>query len=665
MATLPRLAPLSLPAPAPVPSTPTITILGSSSWAQDAALFWLAFGANVNLICDRDEECRMSEEQEQAKSSQIQLGLLDRLAMVPRYRARNTLLTLPFAEHVGLTHDSAASASASASASTSTSTSTSALLLDLSASSPSASQAKAIMLPVPVPVPVPVPAPAPAPAQSDEESRESTNEQAQAFPMLLHLLPTRDNDILDSAALEILLPASADGPSADLYSNSSLTALDSLTAALGLTTWRRVMDAQSPLERLRAAVRDFRFACSRAPSSIEEAHPEQVPDGLDLYKMLQIRSGQERQLLDAQRVSRGLRQMPTPYLLALELLRAKLLCIDAHTGQTHEVCDLSSFGPSGSLRGPDGVTFDASRGCAYVTCMGTPSSDNGWILRVPLSVRHGPEGERVGASKARHVSCSAQPEYVVRPGQTHTPKQVYYEEKTDRIYWCDREGGRIQSIKPDGSSLQTIYRSQPAHIPKPLVDQRDWCVGIAIDAQRELLYWTQKGYAKSMSGRIFCAPLPTIASQSQEEEEASHLTPDSESVHTIADALPEPIDLHLSPDGQWLYCTTRGEVPFGNSVLRFWVGRCDKEGRGQKPSAAQAAASQVQRLTPASFAPLLVSLGFHEAIGLAISSTPHHPDARIYVADLGGSIWSHRTNGTDRRCLLKDAGSFTGLCLLE
>jgi hypothetical protein len=178
---------------------------------------------------------------------------------------------------------------------------------------------------------------------------------------------------------------------------------------------------------------------------------------------------------------------------------------------------------------------------------------------------------------------------IIPPGATHTPKQLVLDAPREYLYWCDREGGKIQRCKLDGSQLETLYISaltQDQH-----KDQRTWCVGITLDTARGLLYWTQKGGSKASSGRIFRANIdpPTGADPASRAD-----------VEILFDGLPEPIDLEYY-DG-FLYWTDRGDPPFGNSLNRADVSA------PLKPGATPRGPSST----------LVIAERFHETIGLTV-----------------------------------------------
>lgn len=263
---------------------------------------------------------------------------------------------------------------------------------------------------------------------------------------------------------------------------------------------------------------------------------------------------------------------------------------------------------SGLKNMPDGVQIDGRTGLVYWTAMGSSGSSNdGSLWRANL------DGSQVTA--------------IVAQGHTHTPKQIVLD--GEKLYWCDREGGRIQSCQLDGSQLTTLYDSAAGE-KRPLQDGQHWCVGIALDTKRQLLYWTQKGGSKGGAGRIFRAPIPPSGETITK-------------VETLFHHLPEPIDLEIDAESQQLYWTDRGDPPYGNTLNKASVARpFSAEANSAGPSA-----------------DLMLAERFHETIGLALDT-----EKRLaYVSDLLGSIWAVDLDTGDKRALIRDRGNYSGITL--
>nr|WP_314264300.1 hypothetical protein [uncultured Moellerella sp.] len=189
---------------------------------------------------------------------------------------------------------------------------------------------------------------------------------------------------------------------------------------------------------------------------------------------------------------------------------------------------------------------------------------------------------------------------LVGNGQVRTPKQLQFVDETQRLYWCDREGGKVTSCKTDGTDLQ-VHVERPRNNENK-VDILDECVGISVDLANNWLYWTQKGPSKGNLGSLFRVPLTA----------KNHQNPANRTdIQLLLDKLPEPIDLLLDEDEQILYWTDRGSEPNGNSLNRADV--------------TQNGLANYQ----------VICRGFKEAIGLAYDK----PAQLMYVTDLSGGVY--------------------------
>jgi DNA-binding beta-propeller fold protein YncE len=255
---------------------------------------------------------------------------------------------------------------------------------------------------------------------------------------------------------------------------------------------------------------------------------------------------------------------------------------------------------------PDGITIDSSARHMYWTNMGSSlSSNSGSIERANLD------------GSDRRV--------VIPQGSVGawTPKQITFVEDAGRkwIYWCDREGMKV---------MRACVDSVPAQ-PEVLVDagdalkgdgedKRRWCVGIAVDAARGVVYWSQKGSSKGSAGRIFRARI--------EAPETSK--------EVLFDKLPEPIDLELDEEGRVLYWTDRGDPPKGNTLNRAFVG----DGK----------VGEVE----------ILATRFHETIGLAVDKE----GKKAYVSDLAGGVYEVDLVSRKKKVLFPELGDLTGIALV-
>ncbi len=174
---------------------------------------------------------------------------------------------------------------------------------------------------------------------------------------------------------------------------------------------------------------------------------------------------------------------------------------------------------------PDGIVVDQSRGHVYWTNMGAP--DPGAGPRSEVAYARNGSLERADLNGTNRVT-------IVPRGAFTTGKQLAADFEAGVLYWCDREGMQVLSCNLDGSDLRPLV--VPAVGDEAARTISNHPVGIAIDLDRRLLYWTQKGAPKAGEGRIFRASLdlPPGADPQHRDD-----------IELLWKDLPEPIDLHL------------------------------------------------------------------------------------------------------------------------
>ncbi|WP_193070023.1 SMP-30/gluconolactonase/LRE family protein [Brevibacterium aurantiacum] len=300
---------------------------------------------------------------------------------------------------------------------------------------------------------------------------------------------------------------------------------------------------------------------------------------------------------------------PAPKLFALEVLKGRLVRIDPGSGETTIIS-------SELAEAPDGIVIDRENFRALITQMGQPD-------HAPAPGEEPPFTTRNGSVVAVDLNTGTLAE-VVRRGTFTTGKQIARNPADGRIYWADREGRAIYRCEADGSNVTPVVETAD----RGPNSSEEECVGVAVDAENKMLYWTIKGPADGGKGRILRAGL---------EIPSGSTAANREDYEIIAAELPEVIDLDLDLDAGVLYWTDRGVGPLGNSLNRARI-----------PAAGKTIT-----------APTVLETGFHEAIGLALDL----PSGLAYVSDLSGEIRAvDLTRGTSRTVTVLE-GAATGIAL--
>ena len=257
---------------------------------------------------------------------------------------------------------------------------------------------------------------------------------------------------------------------------------------------------------------------------------------------------------------------------------------------------------------PDGVVVDVPAGHVYWTNMGNPSANDGSIERADL------DGGNITT--------------IVPEGGTFTPKQLQLDKKNGKLYWSDREGMRVMRSNLDGSKIETLI--QAGHGEADRRDARNWCIGVALDVEGGKLYWSQKGNDNAGEGRIFRANLEIPKGQGPANRK---------DIELLFDSLPEPIDLDLDLVNRMMYWTDRGDPPRGNTVNR----------------------AHMDAAFPNRKEPQIVFTHLMEGIGLALDLK----GGRMFLTDLGGSVYSASLDGSNKKTLLVAQGNLSGIAYAE
>ena len=278
---------------------------------------------------------------------------------------------------------------------------------------------------------------------------------------------------------------------------------------------------------------------------------------------------------------------------------------------------LFSVNPDGSdqkalvteCRHPDGVVVDVEAAHIYWTNMGVPNLNDGSIERADFDGRNR--------------------KTIVPMGGTFTPKQLYLDRENGKLYWSDREGMRVMRSNLDGSKIETLVDTSEGDV-RPGSNPRKWCVGISVDMKHGEIYWTQKGPDNAGQGSILRVNIEIPKGQS-----AAKRT----DIEVLFDALPEPIDLELDLDNRMMYWTDRGDPPRGNTVNRAPM---DAELKMRQP-------------------PEILVTHLMEAIGITLDLKGQ----RMFLTDLGGSVYSAKLDGSVEKRLLYAQGNLSGIAYAE
>jgi hypothetical protein len=215
---------------------------------------------------------------------------------------------------------------------------------------------------------------------------------------------------------------------------------------------------------------------------------------------------------------------------------------------------------------------------------------------------------------------------IVPRGVTHTPKQLHLDRPSGKLYWADREGMRMMRCNLDGTQVEILVVSGDPEAQRG--DATRWCVGVALDHAKGQMYWTQKGSDNAGVGRIYRAGIEIPKGETARSRS---------DIEVWRDNLPEPIDLEFDATGRLLYWTDRGDPPAGNTLNR--------------------AAVDADPSVP----PQILISHLMEGIGLALDVAGD----RLFVTDLGGTVYTARLDGSEPKALAAAQGNLSGIAFAD
>lgn len=282
-------------------------------------------------------------------------------------------------------------------------------------------------------------------------------------------------------------------------------------------------------------------------------------------------------------------------LIVLEAIKRQIIVINPNDYSTNILIE----DKSGT---PDGLVFNPNDQLLYWTNMGADyDAWDGYIQHCNLD------------GKDRGIT--------VKVGETHTPKQIQLDHRTNYLYWCDREGMKIERCHIETGKVEFLLDTHEMYLDEDKKNRH--CVGIALDIQNNRIFWTMKGPPKGGTGRLLCAPFDFKDKQA---------VIDPSQINVVYDHLPEPIDLEIDYENDYLYWSDRGAEPDGNSLNRLQLSTLSKKE--------------------------VVIRGFDETIGFTVDAD----NQLAFVADKMGHVYQVNLQTKEKKVIFtSESGGFTGL----
>lgn len=253
----------------------------------------------------------------------------------------------------------------------------------------------------------------------------------------------------------------------------------------------------------------------------------------------------------------------TPTVFFLDLTGNAMYRADVDGGEAMRI------GSGMGFAAPDGISVDAEGGYIYWSNMGGVGSgggNNGSVYRMPLA-----------GGPVEPLATAGQP--LVENTPINTAKQLTLDRVNKKVYFSDREGGRVWRMNYDGTMPEILVsRSQTAG------HEYQQLVGIAVDPEGAMFYFGDKDSRKIYRAAMTLPDGMTHADRTDLEE-----------LYAGGPAT-EPIDLDLDLENRHLYWTDRGTNTLQRAGMDLPAGE-----------------------TPQSRTDIVVlASGFQEAIGLSI-----------------------------------------------
>lgn len=185
--------------------------------------------------------------------------------------------------------------------------------------------------------------------------------------------------------------------------------------------------------------------------------------------------------------------------------------------------------------------------------------------------------------------------------------------RVGRLFVLDLSGGRVFSLNADGSD-QKIIVNECRHPD-----------GIVVDVEAGHIYWTDMG----------------VPNLNDDSIERADLDGQNRRMIVPVGGTFTPKQLHLDKKNGKLYWTDRGDPPRGNTVNRAPM---DMEMKKKKRQAPEILLTHLQ-----------------EGIDIALDLK----EERMFLTDLGGSVYSAKLNGSDKKTLLYLQANLTGIAYAE